>query len=125
MAVPTYNGVAIFGHVDEMTTSVNPARWQLNAFPGVNGRQAIYHGSSGASTRVEGILTAASEAALIAAEVTLANLAAGGSLAVFIDRGSESYPNTFIATFRPHGRILQLADGSGFMRGYGMALESL
>lgn len=99
--MPTFNGVDIFGAAPEFRSVKNPGRWQFNAYPGVHGREGIFHGTDGGVTEVFGLLTAANVSALQTLEAGWRAYQAAGRTYTLVDNLGTSWPNVLLMEFEP------------------------
>lgn len=78
MAIPTYGGLAIFGPAPALKPAAAPAAYQFNEYPGVNGVEALFLGTRGGRTEVEGVLVGVNRADLDAQEAVWRTLQGSG-----------------------------------------------
>ena len=103
----------IFGGAVSMLTAEVPRENQLNGFFGVNGFESIDGGSRGRVTRVKGVLSGNSAAALGAAE-TLFRSFNDGVARPLVDTLGMVWPSTRLVAFQPSGRVRRSAYGVHF-----------
>ena len=107
----TFGGAAIFGTAVSMNTVDNPRRQQLNAFPGISGRESLDQGFDGRFTIVSGVLYGADAATLNFLE-NLFRSYNDGIARVLVDTMGNSWPYVKLDSFEPEGRM-RIAAGSG------------
>jgi len=107
----TFGGAAIFGTAVSMNTVDNPRRQQLNAFPGVNGRESLDQGLDGRYTLVQGVLYGPDAATLNFFENMFRSYN-DGVARVLVDTAGNTWQWVKLESFEPEGRI-RIAAGSG------------
>ena len=107
----TFGGAAIFGTAVSMTTVDNPRRQQLNAFPGINGRESLDQGLDGRYTIVSGVLYGGDGPTLNFLE-NLVRSYNDGVARVLVDTAGNAWPYVKLESFEPEGRMRVVA-GSG------------
>jgi hypothetical protein len=112
--MPSFNGHTWpFGVWCQFLAKPRPARVQFFAFPGVNGRGAIRHGTDGGQTIVQALLKGVDLAALTLIETDLLNLAANGPTVVasLVDDQGRTWQQVYLAQIEPTEDIQGEADG--------------
>src|SRR4051812_29102174 len=101
----TFNGLDIFGVVISTVPRPNPARVQLNSFPGVDGRELLRQGSAGGRVVVVAMLVAETPADLEDLEATFIALQATATLGVLVDESGRAWEGCFLAQYEPAEEI--------------------
>jgi hypothetical protein len=117
MAIPTFNGSAIFDTAVVMNTASNPAQIQRNAYPQVNGVETINLGSRGRLTDVRGYFTAPDVPSLAAKSAEWRGLLESGTVGPLVTTDGTTYPYAYVGRFQEAGRMMTVA-GGGVMRAY-------
>ncbi len=108
--MPSFAGVNIFGLAVQMTTALNPRDRQLNAYPGLNGIEALDGGSRGLVTSVRGMLHGAGASGLAAVERTFLGLFDGKAYPL-VDTLGRVWPSVRLERYQPADRVGQDASG--------------
>jgi len=76
-ATATYDGQAIFGLAVSVHHQMNPTAQQMNSFFGIQGVQAVFGGTRGRVFYINGLLTAADQPGVRAAQAAIFSYADG------------------------------------------------
>ena len=119
----TFNGVSIFGFQVKMQTVDNPRGQQINAFPGLSGRESLDQGLRGRFTNVEGRHFGSNISDLASVQETYRSFNDGRAYPLVDTRGL-TWLNVKMESFEPQGQIRQLVNGFCF-QDYTSRLEHL
>lgn len=111
MPTPTFRGQALFGTAPVVIPAPNPPRLQLNAYPGVNGRDAVWGGSDGGETVAEFVLVAPNEATLASYKAVWITLVANAAIGTLVDTAGTSWTNVVAQHFAPAEEIKPAPSG--------------
>lgn len=109
MAIPSFNGLFIFGLSQEMPVVPYPKRIQWDTYPDVNGRQSIDHGESGGFCEATfyqecyGVDRPTALQFLTAYEALWLNLKRAGGAYTLIDTLDRAWPKARLVDFGPTG----------------------
>jgi hypothetical protein len=113
--------VATFGSLDlgmagSVFTVRNPKRWQVNAYPGVNGRERLDMGTDGGTVVVDSLAYFDNAPDFNAFENTMYALVASGAVYDVVDNLGNTIPDCFLERYEPMGRVIK--DGNLIARKY-------
>ncbi len=101
MAIPTFRGEPLFGAAPSITPVPSPPRLQVNSYPGVNGRDAQWHGSDGGESVARFLLIAPDELTLSAYKAVWITLAANAAYGELVDTTGTAWPHVVCVHFTP------------------------
>jgi hypothetical protein len=111
MAIPTFDGNALFGYDVQMITSSGEPSIQRTAYPGVSGQELLYLGSRGRFTQATGILKGSTPAAVAILEGVIRDYRESGIVATLTTTQGETFPNCVIWDYKPQPPLLATSDG--------------
>jgi hypothetical protein len=109
----SYGGIDIFGTAVSMSTADNPRETQLNAYFGLSGLESLDGGMRGRATHASGLLFGNSSLILVAAEAQFRSYN-DGVARTLVDTMGGIWPNVFLVSFQPQGRVRQSPYGVFF-----------
>ncbi|MEO6809149.1 MAG: hypothetical protein ABI353_08540 [Isosphaeraceae bacterium] len=113
MAIPTYGGLAIFGPAPVLRPSASPAAFQFNEYPGVNGVEALFLGTRGGRTEVEGILVGSDRTDLDNQEAFWRTLQGSGIARVLTTDAGRAFLQVLLMEFTPSEAVRGEVSASG------------
>lgn len=111
----TFNGTDL-GIIEEPATMPAPNDFQLNAYPGVNGIEALNLGSRGGTSMYKAALYASTPANLDALFAVFRGYVQAGGASTLVDAYGTTWTNVILRNFRPTGPRKLLANGDGVIQ---------